>query len=434
MKILIVSFFDDNFGDNLIRISFESILKVVLKNLKVDNYEINKMHLKSIDHELVCSSDVIFFAGGGLFGLSYLNFFDYLNEITELADEHNIPVIFSSMGINNMSATKETEQLLVNVLKRKCIKAVSVRENLKLFKKYAGKNSHLMIEEACDPAVWSKYIYKNVKFNNTKHKKPIVGINVVRGGLFKANGKDWDAKEEMTYLNDLKELLDKENMDYLFYTNGSFLDNTTLRQFVKEYDIPKEKVVFPHSTREFIEALSKCEVISAIRMHSAIVSYAYEIPSICLVWNDKIPFFYGNIGYPKRAIPIEKWNSNYVFEQIKILQKDKKYHHSKKYLMTVYKYLHKTISQLFGYDEEIYSFDRVAKEIEKVGVDVTSEDLIDYRMKCEKSEKKYAACLEKNEKLKKELKEAKKKLDYINNKFVVRVYHKTKRVFKRKKN
>ena len=161
MKILIVSFFDDNFGDNLIRISFESILKVVLKNLKVDNYEINKMHLKSVNHELICNSDVIFFAGGGLFGLSYLNFFDYLNEITELADEHNIPVIFSSMGINNMSATKETEQLLINVLKRKCIKAVSVRENLKLFKKYAGKNSHLVIEEACDPAVWSKYIYKN---------------------------------------------------------------------------------------------------------------------------------------------------------------------------------------------------------------------------------------------------------------------------------
>lgn len=33
MKILIVSYEDDNFGDNLIRICFESLLKVVLKNL-----------------------------------------------------------------------------------------------------------------------------------------------------------------------------------------------------------------------------------------------------------------------------------------------------------------------------------------------------------------------------------------------------------------
>lgn len=32
MKILIVSFVDDNFGDNLIKICFESLLKVVLKN------------------------------------------------------------------------------------------------------------------------------------------------------------------------------------------------------------------------------------------------------------------------------------------------------------------------------------------------------------------------------------------------------------------
>ena len=79
MKILIVSFVDDNFGDNLIKICFESLLKVVLKNLHLaeNDYEINKMPLKRIDRALVTGSDVIFFAGGGLFGLSYLNFFDY---------------------------------------------------------------------------------------------------------------------------------------------------------------------------------------------------------------------------------------------------------------------------------------------------------------------------------------------------------------------
>lgn len=75
-KILIVSYVDDNFGDNLIRICFESLFKVVLKNLNIDlsECEIRKMALKKVDADLVCDSDVIIFAGGGLFGLSYLNF------------------------------------------------------------------------------------------------------------------------------------------------------------------------------------------------------------------------------------------------------------------------------------------------------------------------------------------------------------------------
>ena len=70
MNIMIISFVDDNFGDNLIRICFENLLKVVLKNHHIKDYTINRMNLKDIDNNLLISSDIIFFAGGGLFGLS----------------------------------------------------------------------------------------------------------------------------------------------------------------------------------------------------------------------------------------------------------------------------------------------------------------------------------------------------------------------------
>jgi len=116
------------YGDNLIRICFESLLKIVLKNHSISDYTISRMNLKNVDNDLLISSDIIFFAGGGLFGLSYLNFYQYLDKITQIANEHHIPVIFSSMGVNNMDITSETEDKLVNILKRKCIKAVSVRE------------------------------------------------------------------------------------------------------------------------------------------------------------------------------------------------------------------------------------------------------------------------------------------------------------------
>ena len=78
MKILMVSCVDDNFGDNLIRICFEKLLRTALKNLGVDpdSVELAKMSLKSIEKDAICSSDLVFFAGGGLFGINYMHYYD----------------------------------------------------------------------------------------------------------------------------------------------------------------------------------------------------------------------------------------------------------------------------------------------------------------------------------------------------------------------
>lgn len=288
MKILIVSFYDDNLGDVLIRVCFENLFRTVLKNLGISktNYEINKMSLHDIDEDLIKCSDCVFFAGGGLFGLSYLNFFEYLDKIVELAEQNDIPVIFSSMGINNMDVNAETEQKLVNLFKRKNIKSVSVRENIEVFRNYAA-GCNFDIVEVCDPAVWCKYIYsKDIENSN----KQTVGINVVRGGLFSDNGKKWGLTKEMNYLNELRILLEENGYDYKFYTNGSVLDNNALRYFKRKYDIPEENVVLVQSTRELVKTVSRFNFVAAIRMHSSIISYSLGIPAINIVWNDKIPW------------------------------------------------------------------------------------------------------------------------------------------------
>ncbi len=412
MKVLIISYVDDNFGDNLIRICFENLLKVVFKNLNIDSYEISRMNLKNIDHSLICQADIIFFAGGGLFGLSYLNFFDYLNEIITIADQNQIPVVFSSIGINNMDATPETENVLRNILKHKCIKYIAVRENIDLFKSYAGSDCHYEIEQVCDPAVWTQYIYHNLSEN----PKTSVGINVVRGGLFKDNKKNWNLQDEMNYLNELKNLLDEANIDYKFYTNGSLLDNNTLHYFADQYDIPDDYLIFPHSTREFIEAVKSFNCVSAIRMHSAIVSYAFDIPSICLIWNDKIPLFYRNIHQDNRSISLDEWNAPLVFENIKILLNDKSYHKDETYLMTLYQYLYKVISEIFHKNETIFNFSQIVNELSTYKVS-DDEDLFDYRFKCDKAEHHYLSRFMELEKKKSEIKELKSKIKQQNETF-----------------
>ena len=53
MKILIVSCVDDNFGDNLIRICFEKLLRTALRNFGVDldSIKLAKMSLKIMPND-----------------------------------------------------------------------------------------------------------------------------------------------------------------------------------------------------------------------------------------------------------------------------------------------------------------------------------------------------------------------------------------------
>ena len=440
MKILIVSFIDDNFGDNLIKICFEALLKVALENHGIKEYEITQMSLKKIDRDLVKDSDFIFFAGGGLFGLSYLNFFDYINEIALIAEEGEIPVIFSSLGINNMDATEDAEQLLKNILKKKCIKAISVRENFELFQEYS-KDCSFEIESACDPAVWTKYVYgmENASREN------VVGINVVRGGLFKDNKKNWRLTDELNYLYELKSLLDESGIEYTFYTNGSLLDNNTLRYFARKYSIPASRIDYVQTTRELVEAVSRFNAIAAFRMHTSIIAYSFNIPSIAMIWNDKIPFFYQQIGHPDRALEPEVWSGEMVFERLQAIRNDTDFNEDKykEYLMSLYVYLYRTISKhILGESQtsshSMFTFEEVARQLVKKSVTI-DEDEHDLRFKLDKAERQYLnrfVQLRKKDKelqaLKAEISSLKKKdeeLDRLNNLLAIRFFRRLKRPF-----
>ena len=195
-NILIMSYIDDNYGDILIRICFEQLLRIVLKNLDIgeDAFRICRLSIKDVDDALVCSADLIAFS------------------IIELADQNGIPVILSSMGFNNMDANADNEHLIRELFQKKCIKALSVRENLPLFRQYAD-GGDFEICQVCDPAVWTKYVYASrLPFPSSTQSEKIVGINVVRGGLFKDNDIQWNLGDELHYLDGIRQELDRHGV------------------------------------------------------------------------------------------------------------------------------------------------------------------------------------------------------------------------------
>ncbi|MGC4174937.1 polysaccharide pyruvyl transferase family protein [Demequina sp.] len=392
LRLVIVSFVDDNFGDNLIRISFQGLLDVALGNhgLEGSEYEIVPISLKRSDENSLEGADAIFFAGGGLFGLSYLDFFPHVERITEVAERKGIPVIFSSMGLNNMSAEDGNADAIAHILRKDCVKAVAVRENLPLFRELVTGLSY-DVRQVADPAVWTKYLYgmTDVVPDGT------LGVNVVRSGLFTANKRTWSLAQELAYLGELADLATAQGLRPEFYTNGSLDDNKTLAYFAREYDVAPERVVLPQTTREVVKAISTRSSIAAIRMHSSIIAYSFGIPTIALAWNDKLPHFYEAIGHPERVIPFGEWSGARSFELLSAAgtapEVDADY---QPYLMSTYTYVFESLRDHVlanrSSSTKMHGFDGVASAL-VARAHVIDEDENDLRFKLGKAERSYLA-------------------------------------------
>lgn len=460
MKILIVHYSDDNFGDMLICNCFEQILRVVLENLGMeqDTCEISSMGLKHPDLKRVSEAQLICFAGGGLFGLSYLDFYEYLKQILETADQCHIPVIFSSMGVNNMDATNENDQRLKELLRMPCIRAISVRENPELFQDYAG-DIQLQIKQVCDPAVWTKYVYSSVVApvleQKKQRKKKIVGINVVRSGLFADNGKKWYLKQEIEYLSTLKDLLEKEGYECKFYTNGSTFDHNTMLYLEHQCAVPENQIISVDTTKELVETIASFDMVAAIRMHSSIISYSMDIPVVNLVWNDKIPHFYEAIHRKEGAIYQEDWNAKKVYETLCQVEQGENYQADPEYLMSLYGYLFEAVRNVLGKEtnREAYSFETVVAKLKSL--DLSDEkDILDMKVKIYRGEDRYyhqfmslrekeaeikefektCKSLEKqNKDLKNQNQKLQDKMNRIEQKFPIRVYRKFQKTIRKVK-
>lgn len=387
LRIVIVSYVDDNFGDNLIRISFEALLHVAFAQHGVgrDDYRVLPMSLKHVDEELLADADAVFFAGGGLFGTSYLGFFEHVDRITEIADRRGIPVVFSSMGLNNMDARDGSVDAIVQIVRRRSVRALSVRENLPLFQEIAA-DLPFEVQQVADPATWTKYVYgmTDTAADGT------MGINVVRGGLFAANGQKWGLTAEMEYLAGLREMADRAGVVAQFYTNGSLDDNNTLRFFAREYGLPNEQIILPQTTREVVEAIASRSSIASIRMHSSIIAYSFGIPTIALEWNDKVPYFYEAIGHRERVIPFGEWTPSRAFETLVAAggapEPDPGY---RDFLMSTYHYLQDALgSHVLNSTSAAYGFDDVAGAL-AARAHLIDEDEFDLRVKMGKVERAY---------------------------------------------
>ncbi len=312
-KILLIGLKNnENLGDVIISDCTEFLLKMVMKDLNQTEYEITTIDMTEEDYSLIASSDLVVFSGGGIIKYKYQKFYIYLDKITYLAEELGVPVILNAVGVEGYDDTNENCLILKNALNRTCIKQITTRDDLGLLRDRYITNQNIKVDKVADSAVWASDIFEI----NRNEKSDIIGLGVIREGIFKSNGIDLGYPELIRLWGDIICELESRQLKWNIFTTGWPSDMkfalNLMKELGREDEIEDKVMKEPKSAAELINTIAQYKGIIAGRLHANIIAYSLRIPSVGLVWNDKLNFWGETIHAPKRFFKHSNFNASMI--------------------------------------------------------------------------------------------------------------------------
>lgn len=428
-KIMLIGLTNDtNIGDLVIYDNTKFLVEKALKELNIDEYEIKSMDMtgkkkkesvtetknvksairtiinkiitpklkskiryilsknKNSDEDKLIeyyeqnlnNCDIAIFVGGGIIKYLYQDFYRQISLIIDVCEKKGIDVIINSAGIEGYSEKDERCQRLKKALNKNCVKVVTTRDNLELLRDKYIENKNIFIEKVADPAIWT---YEKYRENIAQNKTDMIGLGIIRPGIFKDNGIDFSEKKQLELWSNIIKKLESKGYSWQLFTNGMKGDYEFGKKILEHMSIEEtDKLVdMPQNGGELINIISKYKGVIAARMHANIISYSLDVPSVGIVWNDKLKMFGENIEIGDRFITIENFNAEYIVTKLEEAL-EKGYNISKEeYRKTVYQTLKNGIDMAFNKEKSmknIIVFDTAISSTNK-GDEVIFESLKD---------------------------------------------------------
>lgn len=270
--------------------------RMSFKMLKVDANKYELSLLKNYYRKQLKDADLIVLVGGGLIKYKYQEFFLYLTALIDVAEEKNIPLIINAAGVEGYDENDARCQLLKDSLNRSIVKSITTRDDIEtLNNKYIEPGAGVHTDKVADPAVYCNEIYQI-----EKNKSDVFGIGLVRGGIFLDNEREFGPDNVVDFYAELITEMETRGLKYQLFTNGASADIELVPAIERKLNNRKLDVIAPSEDKALIETISTFTTVIAARLHANIISYALNVPSVGLVWNDKLTLFGEDIGYPER--------------------------------------------------------------------------------------------------------------------------------------
>lgn len=214
--------------------------------------------------------------------------------INNIAFKYGKDVMLSAMSVERASTCDWRFKLLVRGINMPCVKFITTRDGCKgldiLNTHYVSKHN-LFIDYVGDVALWIPECY-GIKKVGKKSCKPVVGINIIRKGIFDDYNKSLQGEELLSIYIRLVKLLDSLEWEWKFFCNGMLSDWRVIQELQLKIGFKDSHILpRPCNSEAFVKMVSQFDVVFGSRLHACITSVALGIPVVGFVWDDKLKYF-----------------------------------------------------------------------------------------------------------------------------------------------
>lgn len=336
------------------------LYKGLHKGLRL-NYFKNRLKLyesRGICHK-VCKANIdrntlaIIFTGGGLIKYKCQFLHNFLDTITEYAEKLGIPVMISGTGVEGYDENNKDCLILKRALNRKCVKYITTRDDINTLSKYYCTNNQVVAKVA-DPACSLNKFYPKLKDKSSIYEKRKIGLGVVRENLFIDYGIDYNKQQMLNFWKSIYESITEKGYQCKLFCNGSRSDEAFALELLDYMNIEQEQrenimCCRPVSVENLVDIIFDFDAVIVGRLHASIIAYAYDVPSLGLVWNAKQIMFGEAIGYPERFITKEDFNVENILSRLELsINQGYDQVNREKYCMSTSMYLERFLQEYVG--------------------------------------------------------------------------------------
>ena len=230
--------------------------------------------------------DLAVFAGGQLF-MDDLCL--YVAEAAAALDQKGVPILYNACGAGP-SASPALRQTLAQALTLPSVKLVSCRDSADRINALCGRD---LAVTTGDAALLTGKIY-----GLDRQPSGTVGLGVLYP-------QSLSPKRTAAFWRSMIRELDSRGIPWKFFTNGSEWDMAFARTLLDGRPEETYLAPAPESPRELACLLGSFRSLISFRLHSHIIAASMGLPTVALVWDNKVRQFFQNLGCPERCMTID---------------------------------------------------------------------------------------------------------------------------------
>lgn len=320
VNILLVQIVNRNLGDAVIADNAEYLIRQALPRFQARHYVLQRYDIQSEDYERVKAADLVVFGGGGLVKYKQEEFHAYVPALLSCAREHDIPVYFNSVGVEGYDGEDPRCLRLAQALSFSCVKGITVRDDLETLRRdylEEGRGGDVFTAPTVDPAVYTPQAY-----GIRKEAQPdTVGLGIVRSRIFEDYGIPQVTREfQLEMWKGIVGELTARGYRWKLFVNGLRSDYDFAIEVLEYMGLASQASQFlaprPITGSELAGTVASFAGVIACRMHANIIAYSLGVPSVGLVWNDKMVFWGERIGYPERFLSSGQFEPGLIVQRL----------------------------------------------------------------------------------------------------------------------